>query len=252
MRAIDGSIVKIEHYNALTSTAEVAKRYAKDGVPDRFVIYADRRVLNDDGDSEEGIFFSLLLRPSFFPSEAALLGAMSATAMLTALEEHTDRSLGLGWISDLYCDGVKIGSTDIEGKLDSFAGYEYLIISFSVRIDEKSFPKRLTDMIKRVFEPGNASIGMIMAKNIINTFLSYYQNMKSSTKFMEIYTKKFILRGKTVKHIVDGKRRARCVLGVDTKTGALIVEKKVLFRQPEIIHITSPKSVIMPKKVSVR
>ena len=251
IRASDGSIVKMEHFNALHSTIDVARRYAQSGVPDRYVIYADNKVLNDDGDMEEGVFISLILRPSIFPSQASLLGAMSATALLLALEEHTTKRLGLGWVSDLYCEGVRIGNTQIEGKLDNFTSYEYLIVTFSVILDDKSFPPRLTDMIKKVFESNNNSIGMIIAKNIINTFLSFYQNIKTSTKFMEIYTRKFILRNVRVKHIEDGKKRTRRILGVDTKTGALILEEKQLGENDGMIFVTSPSSVIMPKKVNI-
>ncbi len=259
MRASDGSIVKIEAYEALTSTAELARGYANDGVPDRYVVFTSRRKTGDDGEYEEGVYMSLLLRPSFFPSEAHLLGAMSATAFITALEEHTSRPLGLGWVSDIYCKGVRIGGVSIEGKLDNFAGYDYLIVTFEARLDRSDFPPLLMDMIRRVFEPDNSSIAMIIAKNILNRFFPFYVNLKTSKKFMETYTRKFILRGVRIRHIEDGKKRVRRVLGVDAKTGALILEGSRFGLKREggssvdtRIFITSPRSVIMPRKVMLK
>ena len=45
------------------------------------------------------------------------------------------------------------------------------------------------------------------------------------------------------------RKRIRCkILNVETKTGALVLEK----RGGEIIHATSPKQVTLPKRVRVR
>lgn len=259
MRAGDGSIVKIEVCGALASTAELARGYAKEGIPDRYVVFTTQRITGDDGECEEGIYMSLLLRPSFFPSQAHLLGAMSATALVTALEEHTSRPLGIGWVSDIYCKGVRIGGVSIEGKLDNFAGYEYLIVTFEARLDRRDFPPLLMDMIRKVFEPDNESIAMIIAKNILNRFFALYVNLKTSKKFMEVYTRKFILRGVRIRHIEDGRKRMRRVLGVDAKTGALILEgSRFGFKRENAstadsrIFVTSPRAVIMPRKVRLK
>lgn len=259
MRASDNSIVKIEICDALASTAAVAREYARVGVADRYVVFTERHIISDDGEFEEGVFMSLVLRPSFFPSEANLLGAMSATAFLLALEEHTSRRLGLGWVSDIYCEGAKIGGVSIEGKLDNWGGYEYLIVTFEAKLDKEDFPPLLMDMIRRVFEPDNQSISVIIAKNILNRFFPFYVNIKTSKKFMETYTRRFILRGARIKHNDGTKKRARRVLGVDLKTGALILDggkRRVTTLDGSLadsrIFVTSPRSVTMPKKVRLR
>ena len=259
MRASDNSIVKIEICNALASTAAVAREYARVGVPDRYVVFTERRIISDDGECEEGVYMSLVLRPSFFPSEANLLGAMSATSLLLALEEHTSRRLGLGWVSDIYCEGAKIGAVTLEGRLDNWGGYDYLIVTFEAKLDKKDFPPLLMDMIRRVFEPDNQSIAIIIAKNILNRFFPFYVNIKTSKKFMETYTRRFILRGARIKHTEGTKKRTRRVLGVDLKTGALILDggkRRVASTDGSVadsrIFVTSPRSVIMPKRVRLR
>lgn len=256
IRATDGSIVKLEHFDALSSTLDKARLYARSGVPDRYVVFTDKAI-DEDGNITEGLYMSLILRPSLFASQTSLLGAMSATAFVTALEEHTSKRLGLGWVSDLYCEGALIGGVSIEGKLDSHMGYEYLIVTFSAKLDKKAFPPRLTDMIRKVFESNNTSISMIIGKGVLNNFLAFYQTLKTSTKFMEIYTKKFILRGTRIWHTVDGKRHYRKILGVDTKTGALILEgkrgrKDGISAADSRIFVASPSSVLMPKRVKIK
>lgn len=247
IRSSDGGIIKFESHTALESTAALAKQYALAGYPDRFVVFCDKLLL-PDGETEKGLYMSLILRPSLFSSQASLLNALSATAMVVALEEHTSKRLGLGWVSDLYCDGVKIGSSSLEGKLDSFTAYEYIIITYSIKLSDSNFPPRLTDMIREVFESDNTSIAMIMAKNILMKFFALYTNFKTSTKFMDTYSEKFILRGTRIKYIDGQKKRSLRVLNIDSKTGALVLDGP----GGKPIHVYSTRNVIIPRKIKLR
>ena len=253
IRESDGSIVQMEIFDALPSTAVLAREYAKRGYPDRYVIFAEKRIKqhtshSHENEYENGVFMSCILRPSLFPSQASLLGALSATALASALEEHTTKQIGIGWVSDVYCNGVKIGNTAIEGKLDDFTTYEYVIVTFKVRLDPKSFPPRMTDMVRKVFESENTSVSMIIARNILSKFFKFYSHMKTSSRFMDIYTKKFILRGRSAKYISDAGRKKCKILGVDSHSGALIIELK----RGEVTHVVSPASVIMPRRIAVK
>lgn len=248
----DGSLIKLEHRKALTSTSALAKSYANAGYPNKYVIFTEKQYASPitktrlgEGVPENGIFISCILRPSFFPSQAGLLAPLAAVALLTGLEEHTDKQLGLGWLSDVYCEGVRIGGVSVEGKLNSFSSYEYLIVSFAVHLDEKSFPPRITDMIRKVFESGNESVAMIIAKTILHKFFSIYSNLKAPEKYMDIYKRKFILYDKKIKYLIDGKKRTFRVVDVDRDTCALTVAEK----HGQEMKISSPSGVIVPPKI---
>jgi len=86
---------------------------------------------------------------------------------------------------------------------------------------------------------------MIIGKNIISKFFPLYANMKNTSKFMDTYKKKFILRGKYVKEERNGKKTKYKVLGLDSKDASLLVED----RQGNLATLSSPKSVILPKRV---
>ena len=253
MRASDGSVVKLECHDALPSTSRLARQYARIGYPDRYVVFAEgKKKLGDDGrfhgDVERGIYLSCILRPSIFPSQAALISSLSAVAMTTALEENTKSKLGIGWVSKIYCDGKLIGNVKIEGKLDNFTSYEYLLVTFSAVLSEEKFPPRLTDIIRKVFEPDNSSVYVIIAKNILNNFFSLYANLKNTAKFMDTYRKKFILRGQKIKYIGEDKKQVCKVLGVDQTNCSLIVEDK----HKNVVKISTPNKVIIPKKISMK
>ena len=248
IRESDGSIVTLEAHKTLPSTSAIIREYAEAGTPDRYVVFSEERE-NPDGSKDGGVFMSILLRPSFFPSQASLLGCMTGVAMLTALEEHTTSLLGLGWINDIYCNGVKIGSASIEGKLDNYTAYEYLIVNVSVKLGRRNFPPRLTDLIVEVFESGKSSIPLIIARNIISKFFRYYTNLKNSAKFMDVYSQKFALRGVNITYDHNGKRRRCKILGVDQKTGALIVN----LRGVNANHKIGSRSLVsIPKRIPTK
>lgn len=253
MRASDGSIVKFEYHKVLPSTSRLAKEYAKAGYPDRYVVFAeakskdekDRGILKE---SDRGIFMSCILRPSIFPSQAALISSLAAVSLANALEAHTDKPIGIGWVSKIYCGGKMIGDIKIEGLLDDFKSYEYLIITVSISLAEDNFPPILSDLVKKVFEEKNYSIPFIIAKDALNNFFQYYVSVKKNTKFMADYSRKFILRGKKIHYTEGGKRKSGKVLGIDMKSAALMIEDN----NKEIVYISTPNSVILPKKIKVK
>ena len=246
MRASDNSIVKIEYHERVESSISLMREYAQDmSFPDRYAVLSKYDYTY--GSDSQGLHLSLLLRPSLFPAQAGLLKALATVALAKALEEHTEKHIGIGWVGKIYCDGKQIGGVNIEGKLDNFTTYEYIIVNFAVKLSNENFPPRLTDLIKKVFEEDNNSIAMIIAKNILNKFFPYYQKMKSSTKFMQEYHQRFILSGIKVKLIEDGRKTSCKILSVSRENCALIVEA----RDKSIRYITSPASVIIPKTVKL-
>ncbi len=251
-RASDGNTVRLEYRRSLPSTAALAKEYALAGYPDRYAIFAERQTAFTSlgepltgNDSENGLYLSCILRPSIFPSQAGCIGPMSAAALADAMEEHTMKTVGIGWISDIYCDGIRVGTTWVEGKLDNFTSYEYLIVSFAVKIDPKKFTPRLTDRIRRVFEDDNESIAMIIAKTVLNRFFVAYKEIKTPEKHINHYISKFALTDKKIKYIDGGKKKTVKIAGINKENMALIIE----FKDGTKKNITSGSSIILPNKI---
>ena len=241
IRMSDGNVIKMEHHDHLPSASALAKEYAMRGYPDRYVVLAE----SVDSSSERGIYMSLILRPSIFPSQAVFVGPAAAVASALALQEHTTEKIGIGWISDLYCNLRYIGSVGVEGKLDNFTSYEYMMVNFAIQLKGKNFPPRLTDMVRKVFESESASIQMIIAKNILDKFFGFYITIKSSQKMMNSDKNLFAQRGERVKCTIGDSAKTCKVLGVDSATCALVVEE----RGGKITNVTTPNGVTIPKRL---
>ena len=254
-RSSDGAMIQIECHESVTSTALLAKEYANSSYPDRYMVFSTEQTEVDvfgekitDGHPSRGMFLSCILRPSMFPSQAGLLRALSAVAMISALEEHTTKRLGIGWVSDIFCEKKKIGTVTLEGKLDNFTSYEYIIISFRLKMSKDVFPPRLVDMIKSVFENESDSTELIIAQNILAKFFPLYFNIKNKSKFMDVYKLKFAMRNHKAKYLSDGRKKRCKITAVNAESGALVVQtKKGVARE-----ISSPANVILPKKVRAK
>ncbi len=245
-RASDGNNIKLEYWKTLPSTLELAREYANAGKPDRYVVFSENQTKSQitgtripEGAVEHGVFISCILRPSFFPSQAGLLAPLSAVALLGAFEEHITKKAKIGWVSDLYYENQKIGGCSIEGKLDSHSSYEYLIVTFALKLDNKFFSPRLTDMISSVFDENSPSIPMIIMKTVLNKFFDIYIDIKNPAKHMNAYKQKFLYYDRTIRYSLNGKKLTGRIIDVDKTTCALVVEDK----SGQIYKITSLSSV---------
>ncbi len=252
MRSFDGAILQIESHASVPSAAALAKSYANSGYPDRYMVFSTVQTESgifgerlSEGQEAKGLFLSCILRPSMFPSQAGLLRALSAVAMLTALEEHTIKKLGLGWVSDIFCEKNKIGTVTLEGKLDNYTSYEYIIISFKMKLPSEIFPPRLRDMVKSVFENDSSSTEFIIAQNILSKFFPLYFSIKNKSKFMDLYKAKFAMKNHKAKYIEGGKKHACRILNVSTESGSLQVQLK----NGKLMDVSSPANIILPKKL---
>ncbi len=250
-RASDGNVIEIEYFKKLHSTTELAREYARAGKPDRFVVFSEQQTSSpiigtklSEGSSEHGVFISLILRPSIFPSQAGLIGPLATVALLNAFEEHSAKTAGIKWVTDIVYNEKKIGGCAVEGKLNDFSSYEYMIISFALKFNEKLFSPRLTDMIQRVFDDENPSVSMLVARTVLNKFFTIYADIKNPAKHMNIYKQKFASYDKKVIFEKDGKRTVGKISDVDKNTCVLIVSDL----KGNTYKITSPSSVIIPKR----
>lgn len=243
LRVQDNSIVRLEcHTGLLQSASALARKYAEEGYPDRYAVVCEHESGKEN--DNRGLFISCILRPSFFPSQAGLLSALATVAFVGGLEEHTSKKLGIGWVSNIYCDNKIIGNISIEGKLNNFTSYEYIIVNFSAKLSNEDFPPRLTDLVKKVFESDNNSIITIVAKSVLNKFFPLYSNMKTNTKFMNVYKQKFLFTGAKIKYINEEGRKESCkIVGVTDDYCTLLIEKK----NGKTEEIKTPTRVIIPR-----
>jgi hypothetical protein len=96
-----------------------------------------------------------------------------------------------------------------------------------------------------IFEKDNPSLGMMMAKTILDKFFSAYSNIKASDNHKKYYVGKFVLTDTKIKYIDNGKKKNAKIVDIDKDTLSLVIYTR---GQGEITVFT-PSQVIIPGRI---
>lgn len=139
----------IQVFQETSSTNDVAEKLARDGVAEGVVVFAEsqtkgrgrlgRKWLSPAG---QGLWFSVLLRPSLPPSSATQLTIAAATAVARALRAETGLAPQIKWPNDILLRGKKVTGilTELGAELDRV---RYVIIGIGVDVNVTEFPPEL-------------------------------------------------------------------------------------------------------------
>src|SRR5437867_5689007 len=99
---------EIHVFEQTTSTMDVVEKFARDGLKEGVVVFAESQTKGRGrlgrkwiSPARKGLWFSILLRPNLRPQETTQLTVASATALRRALEMGTSLKAEIKWPNDL-------------------------------------------------------------------------------------------------------------------------------------------------------
>lgn len=225
---------EIHIFDSIDSTNAYAKKLAIEKAPHGTIVMARQqtggrgRLGRNFFSPREGIYLSIIIKPTFDLSKSILVTSAVAVAVAEAIEKVTNLSAGIKWVNDVYIDGKKVCGILSEGITDFETGQiESIIIGIGVNTTTKDFPNQLLDIAGAV--TGEYSKSALCAEIITGT-LDLLENIETRA-FIDTYREKSILIGKTVT-VYKGiyrvspdevpSRRAR-VLDIDSDGGLIVL-----------------------------
>lgn len=188
-------------YDTLDSTNNRAKQLALENAPHGTTVIAMQQTAGKGrlGRSffspREGIYLSIIIKPTFDLSKSVLVTAAAAVAVAQAIESVCGRQAQIKWVNDVYLDGKKICGILTEGITDFETGHiESLVIGIGVNTSVKDFPDELRDTVGAV--DGDYSRSALAAE-IISRMLNFAENIESR-EFIQDYRKRSMVIGKNV------------------------------------------------------
>ena len=188
-------------YDTLDSTNNRAKQLALENAPHGTTVIAMQQTAGKGrlGRSffspREGIYLSIIIKPTFDLSKSVLVTAAAAVAVAQASESVCGRQAQIKWVNDVYLDGKKICGILTEGITDFETGHiESLVIGIGVNTSVKDFPDELRDTVGAV--DGDYSRSALAAE-IISRMLNFAENIESR-EFIQDYRKRSMVIGKNV------------------------------------------------------
>ncbi len=150
-------IKRIKIMKETDSTNEEAKRIVHSGDEGGIVIAAERQTAGKgrfcrkwESPPEDGLFFSLLLKPELPPTDVASITLATGYAVCLAIREITGIDARIKWPND-----VIVGSKKLCGILTEMAAQsdriDYLIIGIGINVNNESFPEAIADRATSLF-----------------------------------------------------------------------------------------------------
>ncbi len=142
------------HFNDIPSSNNEAKRLALEGAPDGTVVVAEAQGAGKGrlsrgwySPSQKGIWFSVVLRPSFLPQEAPKCTLMAAVAVVRAMKDM-GFSVGIKWPNDVLDDNGKklVGIlTEMSAEMERV---NFVVIGTGINVNlwPEDFPEDVRDI----------------------------------------------------------------------------------------------------------
>ena len=143
--------------SCVTSTNTILKGLVPSGLPDGFVLAAEKQTsgrgrLGRSFESPEGgLYLSMLLYPKCRPEETATLTPCAAVAVSRAIEKVCSLAPEIKWPNDLQINGKKLCGILTESSV--YGGRRYVIIGLGVNVntDISALPPELRETATSVF-----------------------------------------------------------------------------------------------------
>lgn len=144
---------QVKYFESTASTNEEAKRLAREGAPEGTVVIAEEQLSGHGrltrgfySPFAKGIWFSLILRPKFFPMEAAKCTLLAAVGVCRGIRSMGLPECGIKWPNDILIHGKKLVGilTEMSASMEKI---DYIIMGIGINTGAKreEFPEAFRD-----------------------------------------------------------------------------------------------------------
>ncbi len=216
----------------VTSTNTIIKGLVQSGLPEGFVLAAERQTSGRGrlGRSFEspvgGLYLSMLLYPKCLPEETATITPCAAVAVSQAIEKICGVAPKIKWPNDLKINGKKLCGILTESS--SYCGRRYVVIGIGINVNTKveELAPEMQETAASIFDmTGNITDIAALTAEIVRRLDEMYESWKADKSYcIDEYRKKCDSIGREI-YIIRGDERTK-VYSVDVDDSfALIVEE---------------------------
>ncbi|CQR46672.1 Bifunctional ligase/repressor BirA [Paraliobacillus sp. PM-2] len=226
----------IYFHEKIDSTQTKANQLAQSGCEHGTVVLADRQEAGRGrmnrtwySDHNDGIWMSIVLRPTVLPSQAAQFTLLMGTVLADVLTEKTGLSIKIKWPNDLFINDKKIAGilTEMQAEQDQI---HYLVIGIGINVNQttQQFDTAIRQKATSLREAAAQSFSKRdLIQSILHAFEIQYEQY-NETGFSEI-KKRWEKRGyKMNQHVTyqSGNTRSEGIIRGIGQDGALLLQDK--------------------------
>ncbi len=224
---------EIVYFDVTDSTNIQAKRLAEEGMPHGTLVIAGcqksgkgRRGRGWESPKHDGIFMTLLLRPSFPPAKASMLTLVAAMAVAKAVRIKTGLFAEIKWPNDIVINGKKICGilTELNTEIDTI---HYVITGIGINVSNQKFEKEIAPVATSLMlESGKEIHRAGLIEEVLEQYEFYYNKFCQTmdlSEWKEEYNEYLVNRNRPVK-VIDPKEPFTGIAKGINERGELLVE----------------------------
>ena len=225
---------EICYLEEVDSTNEEAKRLARQGVKEGYMVIADKQVSGKgrlgrswDSPSGTGIWMSLVLRPEISPDKASQITLIGGLAMCEAIRQVTHLDAKIKWPNDIVINGKKVCGilTEMNAKVNDI---NYIVIGVGVNVNSTNFSQELPFATSLKLESKMEYKRKDIIKVFLEKFEAYYipyKTLPTLEYILPIYKAYCITLEEQVKIMDSTKEYIATPLDI-TLDGKLVIKTK--------------------------
>jgi BirA family biotin operon repressor/biotin-[acetyl-CoA-carboxylase] ligase len=168
----------IVYFTETDSTNTRAKDLAVRGAPEGALVLSEKQTKgrgreerNWFSPSRDGIYLSLILRPTIPPREAPMITLLTAVAVAEALLSLTRLKIAIKWPNDILVGGKKLAGilTEMTTQGDSI---DYVVVGLGLNVNTPRFPDNIRDKATSMLIETQKRFSRV---RIIREYLKWYE-----------------------------------------------------------------------------
>jgi BirA family biotin operon repressor/biotin-[acetyl-CoA-carboxylase] ligase len=142
----------ILRYDSLPSTNDLARELAEQGAPEGCAVLAREQTRGRGRQGRvwaspvgEGLYLSVILRPTVEPFRAPLITLAAAVAVAETLAVDYALAVDIKWPNDIHARGRKVCGILVESAIEKNR-LSYAVLGVGVNLGQREFPAELQDV----------------------------------------------------------------------------------------------------------
>ena len=225
-RFLTNPAVSVEFHSSIDSTNNRAKALAAAGCPQGTLVVADCQTAGRGRQGRPfyspagtGVYFSLVLRPSFPLADVTFITSYAAVCTARAMEEIFDVDVQIKWVNDIFVAGHKCcGILTEAAVLPETGGVDYAVVGIGINVSEPDggFPDEFSD-VAHALCPHGPDDGDARARLVarITDLLMADVDAIPTCPHLATYRKHSLLDGRTVTVFEGQASYTATVIGVN-------------------------------------
>ena len=200
-RYLTDESINVAVFEEVESTNDIVKQLGKDGAPEWTVVAArmqtggkGRMGRTFESPDRNGVYFSVLLRPTIAASESVKITTLASVATARVIKRLTGEDCGIKWVNDIYMKQKKVCGILTEAGIASNAdALDYAVLGIGINISTKGLSAEVKKIAGGIGLENDHDIRNKLTAMVLDELKLIYEKLGSDEVYEEYKAMSLVL-----------------------------------------------------------